>query len=60
MLQKRAVAFFENVLGHPSLNAFGLSPGYNIKEELIDDVHVEIPNIAEELNEDRCRDTRCT
>ena len=47
MIKKRDVTFFENVIGHPSMDGFGLPPGYNILGEPI--VRVEqIPQILED------------
>lgn len=47
---------FRECIRAPELRCIWVFPGYNTKEELIDDV--EIPDIVEEFNEDRGRDTR--
>jgi len=47
MIKKRDVTFFENVIGHSSIDRFGLPPEYNILGEPI--VRVEqIPQILED------------
>jgi len=47
IIKKRDVTFFENVMGHPSMDGFGLAPGYDILGEPIVEVE-QIPQILEE------------
>jgi len=54
VVKKRDVTFFENVIGHPSMDGFGLAPGYDILEEPILETE-HIPQILGE--EDNCDTT---
>ena len=41
LMKKRDVTCYENILGHPTIDQWGISPGYNIlgaSVELVDDV----------------------
>jgi len=50
LMKKRDVTFHENILGHPTMDQWGISPGYNIlgaSVELVDDV----PDLVESGDE---------
>ncbi|KAF8437036.1 hypothetical protein BGX38DRAFT_1274170 [Terfezia claveryi] len=49
MVKKRDVTFFENVMGHPTMEGFGLAPGYNIIGEHTTEIE-DTPELME-INE---------
>jgi len=62
LVKKRDVTLFENVMGHPTIEGYGLAPGYNILREKVEweDEIPEIMTHAERGKEQLISDLRPT
>jgi len=48
IVKKQDIIFFEHILGHPSIEGWGLAPSWNIVGERVEIVDLEVPDLVKD------------